>query len=225
MLKQLVILTLSVLMLCSVGEARKKKAKAGTVKDSVYVDNDYGLKMAVPEEGWKPSIHKGDTPARLTLLLEDFKADAHMSQALVKSPSDLFKNVPAIQLWVIESPVPPNDLLDSLLLDKSDSKLKGPLFEFLQPNYSEATFQKTKGGAYAKSNAAMLEGYSWQGSFEYKDIDFGFEVSVGAGLLCLKADDKHCVLFIAKSDPELIKVCYDRSTELAGTLKWTSAGE
>ncbi len=222
MLKRFFTIVILILLALQVAEGRKKRAKSGKVEGRTYQDAGYGFQITFPDN-WKPKLHKADGIVRLTLVQQDFEPDELFNRKGNDMPFMGLACEPLIEFWVIETVAAPKDILDSLLLDKSKSDWRKPLFAAVQPTYSDVTFQGVKGGPYQRAKAGTVKGKLWKGIFEYLHVDWGFNANLGVALTCLSIEDKTSLVILVRAEPEYLDASMDVAFGMQKSLQLQSA--
>jgi hypothetical protein len=122
MMKKVMILLLMVVLAVSIADARKKKSKAGKIKDDVYTDNKYGFSLVIPDK-WDASIKKDDSKVRLVLIKKQYDIPNEYRHA------PTYTEIPKVTVYVDTTSMPAGIFLDSLLSDKYKSDQKNDMLQ------------------------------------------------------------------------------------------------
>ena len=126
-MKRLLIFGALLLMLAPAVDARRKRDKAGAIKDGVYTDKMYEFTVAM-NEGWKVSIMKNEKPFRLVLVQKNYLIPTDYQEA----PD--YTKVPRIVVYADTTSMGVFAFVDSLVSESYDSDQKGEIkkeFEIL----------------------------------------------------------------------------------------------
>ena len=121
-MKRLLRMALMILVCVPAGFARRKKVKAGTIDNKVYVDNDYGFQMPVTE-GWKTKIGSQKDHFRLYLVQKNYEVPPDYMDA----PD--YTQVPRIVVWADTTTLGAAAFIDSLVSKTFKSKQKKEIFK------------------------------------------------------------------------------------------------
>lgn len=116
-MKRLMIITLVILMCVPSVFARRKKIKAGTIDNKVYIDNDYGFKMPLLDD-WSTKVGAQKDHFRLYLIQKNYEVPADYQDA------EDYTQIPRIVVWVDTTTLGAAAFIDSLVSNtfKSDQK-------------------------------------------------------------------------------------------------------
>ena len=117
-MKRLVIALLMVVLVVGAADARRKKDKAGEIKDGVYIDKTYNFSLAVSEDVWNISIKKDGSQTRMNLTKKVYDIPI----AYTQDPG--YTKTPKLTVYVDTTSWSAKLFVDSLLNDnfKSDQK-------------------------------------------------------------------------------------------------------
>ncbi|MCP4684320.1 MAG: hypothetical protein GY867_02630 [bacterium] len=176
-MKKLVITILAGLMLAPMADARRKKPKAGAVKDGVYTDASYGFALSI-HENWKARVNKKDDNVRLTITKKNYGIPSDF----VNAPD--YTKIPRIVVYVDTTSLGAHAFLDSLTSESFKSNQKKEIvkeFEILQPSdiYDGEVVPKGR----SRLEIAGESGVMWKGQVKYRQIVSTSASSVGGKLV------------------------------------------
>jgi hypothetical protein len=138
MMKKVMILFLVFAMAFSIADARKKKSKAGEIKDGVYTDNKYGFSLDIPDT-WDASVKKDDSKVRLILVKKQFDIPNEYRHA------PTYTQAPRVTVYVDTTSMPEQMFLDSLLSDQYKSDQKNEMLQDFKLLFGDVTnIRRTK---------------------------------------------------------------------------------
>lgn len=121
-MKRLLIIALTLLVCVPAGFARRKKAKAGEIKDNVYIDKDYDFQMPLIE-GWKTKTGNRENHFRLYLIQKNYEVPSDYQDA----PD--YTQVPRIVVWADTTTLGAAAFIDSLSSNTFKSDQKKEIFK------------------------------------------------------------------------------------------------
>jgi hypothetical protein len=119
-MKRLVLIVLSLILVISVADARRKKDYAGVVKDNVYQDSKYDLQLKI-NDNWKASPGEENSSIRLVLIQKKYAIPNDYRDA----PD--YTYIPKMVVWADTSSWSATAFLDSMLSPTFKSKQKSAL--------------------------------------------------------------------------------------------------
>ncbi|MBN2226964.1 MAG: hypothetical protein JW763_06335 [candidate division Zixibacteria bacterium] len=116
-MKRLLVFGLIILICLPSAFARKKRPKSGDIDKNVYTDAEYDFKLTLLEN-WEPELQKPDKKIRLVLQQKDHEIPGE----LMAYPG--LAKVPTLEFYIVEEPMLPGALVDSIASNsyKSDNK-------------------------------------------------------------------------------------------------------
>jgi len=121
-MKKLIVTGLILTLLVPTLEARRKKEKAGKVKDQIYTDSKYNFSLKI-DKGWKYKIEGAKENFRLVLTQRTYETPPDYMDA----PE--YTKVPRIVVFADTSSMGAMEFLDSLISDTYSSDQKKEIFK------------------------------------------------------------------------------------------------
>jgi len=211
--------------------ARKKVAKAGSVKDGVFTDARHNYSLSVADS-WRYNIQKDKNNYRLILTQKRFEVPTYYIDA-----KD-YTFVPKIVIWADTTSHNPFDFLDSLLSETYSSKQKKEIFKEFEMLHGASTSESTvREKVIPRSRKvttlAGLKGIIWKGKVVYrKEVALSSSSSAGkrvigawgGAIVAVKKDDL-IIMFHVMCEWENFEDIVDEAMAMITTLKWTEDGE
>jgi hypothetical protein len=159
-MKRLVLVLLSLVLVVSIADARRKKEYAGVVKEDIYQDSKLPLQIKIGEN-WKASIGDENAPIRLVLIQKKFGIPNDYRDAVD------YTYIPKVAIWADTSTLSAQAMLDSLVSPNYKSKQKKEmLMDFDILSQSDVTPRGKRMFTLAGETAV-----NWDGEAKYaKDI-------------------------------------------------------
>ncbi len=183
-MKRLLIFFLTIIMAFNIAGARKKKNKAGEIKDEIYTDFKYDFTLKAPED-WKSSIKKSDSEVRLVL-----------SKKVYEIPIDYqsqptYTKIPKITVFVDTTSMPLEWFVDSLLSDKYKSDQKKMIMEECEVlSISEIYVEEFRKIKHSKMSTGDINGIILTGERRYRiNIPNPVTNFYGGAIFLTKKDD------------------------------------
>lgn len=163
-MRKLLILMLIALMVVPSVMARRKSKKAGEVEKNVFTDEKYGYQLTL-NDLWKYKIQKDNDDFRIILT----KSKYEIPPDYLNAPDYTF--IPKMVLFVGESKLSANEIIDSLLSDTYESDLKKEVLKEFE------IFHRTGGSGMVKEDLLQMgkrpieidstRGTSWTAQVRY----------------------------------------------------------
>ncbi len=225
-MRKLMITTLVLALLVPGVDARRKKPRAGSVKNQVYVDDQYSFSMSI-DKGWKYKVNYDDDNFRLILTQKSYDTPPDY----LETPE--YTKVPRIAVYVDTCTMGAMVLLDSLVSETYSSDQKKDIlkeFEIINPSYVEegterdATVTRKKRTVVIDEEPAAL----WEGKAEYRKFVQTSADAVGGtrvygaygGAVVVAKKGPTVVLFHVMSEFEFFEDVMDEALSMITTLKW-----
>jgi len=201
-LKNVLTIFLSVLILFTVADAKKKKKdRAGKIKDGIYTDSKYNFSFNLPD-GWKRKVHKKNDIYRITLTNKEFGKKMKDLCGNTQKQS-LGHSDPLLGIWVIETDLSVFNLLDSIISPDSYKKLEGKLIGLVRPNWEDAEFRGYKVQSRKKLKISEHQAISWIGILNFSLLNFeGFDSPQGVGIIVLDLNKNSNIVLIVRTEPD-----------------------
>ncbi len=198
-LKSFLTILLSMILLFSLADAKKKKKdRAGYIKNGVFTDTIYNYQFTMPEY-WKAKIQKKTETIRVNLTTKG------INDRVERDSTDIYKEgyVPLASFWVIENSNSCFDIMDSIVKPGSKHALTKQILELIKPEW-KIDFDGIHTSRQRKIEIGGKEGVSWIGAFRYsfRSVRQRLDNSQGGSLILIDIDDKHKMLIVVRSDAQ-----------------------
>ena len=225
-MKRLIIVGLVLALAVSAADARRKRPKAGKVKDRVYCDNQYGFCMTL-DEHWKYSIGYAKDHFRLVLTQKNYEIPPDYMDA----PE--YTKVPRIVVYADTSSMTSSQLLDSLISETYSSDQKKEIlkeFEILNRSMVEEGTERDA-TVTRKKRTLVIDGEpaaEWHGRAEYRKYVQTSATAIGGtrvygayggGVVVAKKGDV-VVLFHVISEWAYFENIMKQAISMISTLDW-----
>ena len=219
MLRQSLLLLLVIMVGAAATEARKKGKRAGTIKDKVFSDSNYGIQLSLPSE-WTADVHKDDDFYRLTIrrpeVLEEKKKanysafDEWTARKWLRSPA-----VPLIDIWIVETAYEPEDVLDTMVSNDSESAWKKRMLFILGHPEEALVFRKINQGSLAGIPDIDPPALCWVGSFQYFAPSMNsLKVKMPVAATCMEIKPGLKLVMVMRSNREWFELTKDASNAI-----------
>lgn len=211
------IFCLILLSALSVDAGRKRADRTGSIQDNVYIDAEYGFSLTIHEQ-WKGSTGKDGELCHLKIVDKDpeggFENKRGNAAYWLAVPSKM-------EVWVTTEVDSARHALDSMLAEKSDSKLRKKFLEAIRPNEGTAIFKEVLKPSRNISKLLDRKAESWSGIFHH-------ELPVGLNNLDLDVAVKvlafdmpgYVLVVVISNDVATSKYTEERVSSILATLKF-----
>ena len=205
-------------------DARRTTPKAGDIDDGVFTDAQYNYGMKISDD-WDPRVRKDKENFRLTLIRRNYGIPAHYQNA------EDYTYAPRIVLYVGETKMTPNQLVDSLVSYDYGSDMKSEMrkeFDFLNEQDIVPKGRKP-------FQIGDLQAYQWTGEAKYmKAVQTSassaggkrVNSSYGGALVAVKKDGSDTVLvFHIMCENEFFDNNFAQAMQMINSLTWDEPKE
>ena len=155
-MKRLIAIGLALLIAAPTVFAGRKQPKAGTIKDNVYTDAEYGFSMKIHDD-WKANVGKKDDHARLVLTQKNPDIPPQYMDA------EDYTKTPRLVVFVVKSDMNAPTFVDSLVDEDYSSDLKSDVLEEFEFLHESDIIPRGK----SRIDLSGAQGVVWQGRAKY----------------------------------------------------------
>lgn len=218
-MKKILLGLLIAAMLVPSVDARRKTPKAGKIDDGVFTDEKYNYSLTLSDE-WDPRIRKDKEDFRLSMIQRNYGIPTHYLNA------EDYTYAPRMVVFVGETKLSANQLVDSLVAYDYDSDMKGEMrkeFDFLNEQDIIPKGRKP-------FQIGDLTAYQWTGEAKYmKAVQTSassaggkrVNSSYGGALVAVKKDNSDTVIvFHIMAENEFFDIVFAQAMKMINTLEW-----